>query len=341
MPHLTNKKHLKSYLHVLAHPGGHENAVSRFFAPDAVIHHSHPFNDLHGPQGYMDGFLSGLTDSFEGLYRRDYIVTGGDFEGADWVTCTGYYVGHFAKDWLGIKATGALAYLRVGEFHRMENGQAVETWIYLDIPELMIAAGQWPITESPGRDRGYTGPHRGPATQDGLQWTENDPARSESSAELVTEMLRKLATKDEAWRPYWHENMVWYGPAAFGSFVGIENFAGFQVPFENAFSHWSGGAAGNGVTKHFTRFGDGDYICTGGWPSLLAARQGDFLGQPSKGEALIMRVCDWWRREGDLLVENWVFVDIPDVLLQMGVDLFPGHHSVDPGPRISTDRIPS
>ena len=37
-----------------------------------------------------------------------------------------------------------------------------------------------------------------------------------------------------------------------------------------------------------------------------------------------MRVCDWWRREEDLLVENWVFVDIPHVLLQMGVDLFDG-----------------
>ena len=35
-----------------------------------------------------------------------------------------------------------------------------------------------------------------------------------------------------------------------------------------------------------------------------------------------MRVGDWWRREGDLLVENWVFVDIPHVLLQMGYDLF-------------------
>ena len=31
---------------------------------------------------------------------------------------------------------------------------------------------------------------------------------------------------------------------------------------------------------------------------------------------------DWWRREGDLLVENWVFVDIPHVLLQMGYTLF-------------------
>ena len=35
-----------------------------------------------------------------------------------------------------------------------------------------------------------------------------------------------------------------------------------------------------------------------------------------------MRVADWWRREGDTLRENWVLIDLPDLLLQMGVDLF-------------------
>ncbi|MFG5381529.1 hypothetical protein [Yoonia sp. R2-816] len=335
MPHLANKQRLKTYLDAFAHPGGQHDAVRDFFAPGAVIHHSHPFNDLSGPDDYITRFLSPLQTAFQGLFRRDYILTGGAFEGADWVTATGYYVGHFAGDWLGIKATCALAYLRVGEFHRMENGQAIESWIYLDIPELMIAAGQWPISDSPGRDRGYTSPHRGPATQDGLQLHENDPAHSEVSATLVTDMLRQLATPDEAWRPYWHDNMVWYGPAAFGSFVGLENFAGFQVPFEQAFSHWSGGSAGNGVTRHLTRQGDGDYVWSAGWPSLMAVRKDVFLGQPPSTDTLLMRVCDWWRREGDLLVENWVFVDIPDVLLQMGVDLFSGQHDVAPGPRMA------
>jgi hypothetical protein len=35
-----------------------------------------------------------------------------------------------------------------------------------------------------------------------------------------------------------------------------------------------------------------------------------------------MRVMDFWRREGDLLVENWVFIDMVDLFLQLGVDLF-------------------
>jgi hypothetical protein len=30
---------------------------------------------------------------------------------------------------------------------------------------------------------------------------------------------------------------------------------------------------------------------------------------------------DFWRRDVDLLAENWVFIDLPDLLLQMGVDV--------------------
>jgi len=31
---------------------------------------------------------------------------------------------------------------------------------------------------------------------------------------------------------------------------------------------------------------------------------------------------DWWIREGNLLTENWVFIDIPDFLRQIGIDVF-------------------
>lgn len=306
---------------------GDAAASERFFAPGAAINIAHPFNRMTGAGDYAERFLSPLAASFDSLGRTDYIAFGGRFEGGDWVTATGYYSGRFARPWLGIAPTGTLAHLRFGEFHRMEAGRAVESYIFLDIPELMIAAGQWPIAESPGRDRGYTGYLPGPAGQDGLVWHRTDPARGEQSCNMVTAMLRKLATKDEAWRPYWHRHMRWYGPAAFGSFVGIEHFAGFQVPFEAAFEGWSGGAAGNGFTRHFTRFGDGDFVCSGGWPSLTGIQRRPFLGQFAEGRRIFMRVCDWWRRKDELLVENWVFVDIPHALLQFKVDLFPGLHS--------------
>lgn len=295
--------------------------MRKFFAQDAIINMVHPFNEMTRER-YETAFLDALHASFAHLTRTDYIAFGGTFEGKTIVTSTGYYTGHFRAPWLGIEPTGEMAHLRFGEFHCIENGQAVESHIYLDIPELMIAAGQWPIVQSPGVSRGFTGYLAGPITQDGLQWQGNDTARSASSVQMVTKMLRSLATKDEAWRPYWHDNMIWYGPAAFGSFVGIENFAGFQVPFEGAFSEWIGGSVPGSKTTHFARFADGDYIASGGWPSLNMLQAQPFLGQPVTDKRLYMRVCDWWRRQGDKLIENWVFVDIPHVLLQLGFDVF-------------------
>lgn len=295
-----------------------------FFAPDATVNVVHPFNEMT-PEQYEAIVLAGLRRSFEHLGRTDYIAFAGEYEDATWVTSTGYYHGRFTAPFLSIAPTGELAFLRYGAFHRMDGDHAVESYIYFDLPELMIAAGQWPIADSPGETRGFTGYLPGPMTQDGLRWGASDSARSASSYALVTDMLRKLATPDEAWRPYWSDSMLWYGPAAFGSFVGIEGFRSFQVPFEKTFSEWIGGSVPGSQTRHFARFADGDYIASGGWPSLNAVQAKPFLGQANTGKRLFMRVCDWWRREDDLLVENWVFVDIPHVLLQLGVDLFAGH----------------
>ena len=186
----------------------------------------------------------------------------------------------------------------------------------------MLSCGQWPIATGPGYSRGYTGLIPAPADSGGILRSDGDPAEADRSCQLVTDMLAHLATSDQSWRPYWHPDMAWYGPGAFGSFVGIDEFAGFQVPFESQFEGWSGGSSGNGHTRHFARFGDADYACSGGWPSVTGVNVKPFLGKPVSNERVFMRVCDWWRREGDLLVENWVFVDVPHLLKQLGDDPF-------------------
>ena len=61
-------------------------------------------------------------------------------------------------------------------------------------------------------------------------------------------------------------SVKWLG--AFGSFVGIDEFASFQVPFESQFNGWSGGFSNNGMTKHFTRYGDGTGLGLSGVPIL-------------------------------------------------------------------------
>ncbi len=31
---------------------------------------------------------------------------------------------------------------------------------------------------------------------------------------------------------------------------------------------------------------------------------------------------DWWKRDGEVYIENWVFVDMIHLFRQLGVDLF-------------------
>jgi hypothetical protein len=56
--------------------------------------------------------------------------------------------------------------------------------------------------------------------------------------------------------------------------------------------------------------------------SIAATHAGPWLGVPGTGRQITMRVMDWWRREGDALKENWVFIDVPHVMLQSGHDIF-------------------
>ena len=159
----AKKRQLKSYLDAFAHPdpAAFEAAVAENFVSDAAINIVHPFNEVAGAGAYMTRFLHPLMAAFAGLHRRDYIITAGTFEGADWVTCTGHWCGTFTGDWLGIPATGRLRPICVWEsFTGSKRANSPKANIFLDLPELMMIAGVWPITDSPGEKRGF---HRLPA----------------------------------------------------------------------------------------------------------------------------------------------------------------------------------
>ena len=318
---LENKQLYKSYLREFSYPNetNYKNAVYNFFSEEASINVVHPINKIQGSQGYIDKVLKPMMKAFEGLYRSDYIVIGGNYEGNDWITSTGYFAGKMINDWLGMRANNRLVYIRFGEFHRMQNNKCVESYIFYDLPELMMELGIWPLSPSPG----YSGHIPGPKTHDGLVYGESDPIESSKTLTIVEKMLSKLNTPNKEWYPYWHENMLWYGPAGFGSYIGIKNFENFQVPFESCFQGWTVELSDNNtIIKDFIRVADGNYATNGGWLSVNGKHVKRFLDQEPTNKDVSMRVCDWWRREENLLVENWVFVDVPDLLLQIDYDLF-------------------
>lgn len=299
--------------------GSIEQATSQHFDTGAKVNASHPINEASDGVGYFSDIIAPIMDAFEGCTRQNCMLLGGAYLGHEWVTSTGYFHGHFSKPLFGIPPSGKLAFLRFGEFHRMENGQIVESHVYLGFAELIIALGRWPLAKS----QGYEGLVPGPATHDGIVVDPSDPVRSRASADLIEGMLKKLTTEDEAWRPDWHDRMVWYGPGGLGSYATVDAFATFQSPFEQTFDDWGDGSE-SGITRVGAdcKSGDGDYAFLSGWPMITGVHVKPFLGLEPTGKRVFMRDCDWWRCEGGKIIENWCMLDIPHVLMQLGYDLF-------------------
>ena len=61
-----------------------------------------------------------------------------------------------------------------------------------------------------------------------------------------------------------------------------------------------------------------------GWPNLTNTPAGGFLGLPPSDTPGDMRVVDVYRRDGDKLAENWVFIDLPHYLNMQGIDVLAG-----------------
>ena len=299
-------------------PTADPTAIAAHMAPAMHWHGPHPLNDLTGAAAFTETAWAPLCRAFPDLERRDDIVMAGVWQGAVWVCATGHYAGTFAHDYLDIPATGALARLRYGEFYRIENDQIAEAYVMWDFLGLMQQSGFNPLPP----DDGVPLFSPAPATGDGLRLDRIDPEAGRQSQQLVEAMIAGLMTFDGSaletmgMERFWHEKMMWYGPAGIGANRGIKGFQDFhQRPFLVAFPDRKGGT-------HKCRLADGAFFATTGWPSVTATHAGPYLGTPATNRRIGMRVMDWWRRDGDMLRENWVFIDLPDLFLQFGVDLF-------------------
>lgn len=289
-------------------------------AADCRFHAPHPINDLRTSSEVAEHFWAPLLASFPDLERRTDILLTGEFSGASWMASTGYFIGLFERDWLGIPATRKPAWIRYGWFDRLDNaGLVSETFVILDIPGVMMQAGAWPLSPPLGLD--IIAP--GPATRDGVDFRAIDPGASDASLKLVQAMIAGLMQYDGenlasmGMRRFWTDSFHWYGPAPIGTMRGHADYErGHQRPFLRAFPDRVGG-------DHKCRIGEGAYVASTGWPSVRATHSGGgWLGTAPTGRRVEMRVMDFWRRQGAMLAENWVFIDLPHLLLQMDLDVF-------------------
>jgi hypothetical protein len=281
----------------------------------------HPFDIREGAEAVAAAFWGPFLGALSRVQRREDIFFAGlnemdGFRGR-WVVSMGHLMGLFDAPWLGIRPTRKMAFLRYAEFHRVEDGRVAETAMFFDIPHLMIQAGQNPFP--PATAAHLVQP--GPLGHDGLLHGPQDPAEGERTLAAINAMISDLGTwqlglplEVELART-WHDDMIWWGPAGIGATYTIERYAKqHSGPFRAAFRDRTG-------TGHLARLAEGRFGGFFGWPNFTAIPRGGFMGMPASDTPGEFRVVDIYRREGSMLAENWVFIDILHYMKTQGLDV--------------------
>ncbi len=295
--------------------------MSQFCAPELKWRGFHPFNEINGAEQVALQFWRPLKFSLTHMQNRVDILFAGQNSLRDeadvWVVSMGHLMGLFDRPWLGIRPTGKLTFLRYCAFHKIAGDRIVETAMYFDIPHLMVQAGQNPFPPQ-------TAAHLvqpGPMPHDGLLLNEQPVQEGKKTLAVINAMISDLgqwdngvSLEDELART-WHQDMIWWGPGGIGATYTIERYAKqHSGPFRAAFKDRS-------KTEHACRLAEGHYGGFFGWPNFTATPSGGFMGMPATDKPGEFRVIDIYRRAGDKLAENWIFIDLLHFWNRQEVDI--------------------
>ncbi|MEM1188402.1 MAG: ester cyclase [Pseudomonadota bacterium] len=302
-------------------------------APSVLWHGPSPLGELRGAAQIANDFWLPLRGSFPDLKRQTHIFYGGQSngrvdgdiakDGHQWVGGTGYFNGTFAKDYLSIPATGDRVSIRWGEFYRMgegeEEGRIVEIFLLLDLIDLMQQAGYEVLPPARGKDHCYPPP----AAEDGVMLDAADPAQSAYSLEHIRGFIfdglnafDESALSSMGMADYFHPDVHWYGPGGIGACLSFKAFE------DNHQAHWLHAYPDRKVQNLDALIAEGAFSGGPGWAGVIATHTGQYLDCPATGKTVRFNGMDWWKREGEQYVENWVFVDMIHLYEQFGVDLF-------------------
>ena len=114
---------------------------------------------------------------------------------------------------------------------------------------------------------------------------------------------------------FFADGFRWMGNCGCGVKNGLKEFQdNWQRPFQAAFSEK--------VCIDEARLFMGEWAAAFGRQE--AVHSGEFFGVPPTGKRVTIRYMDFWKVADGKIADNWVMVDFPDVLRQLGVDVFAG-----------------
>ncbi|KJY73584.1 ester cyclase [Vibrio nigripulchritudo] len=281
----------------------------------------HPFNEITSLNELSTSFWQPLKQSLKRIQRRQDVLMAAQNSLSDdpsvWVVSVGHLMGLLDQNWLGIPATHKMAFLRYCEFHEVSNGKIQQTAMFFDIPHLMVQAGVNPFPPQTGAFMVQPGP----MTHNGVMIDAQPSEESDKTLALINSMISDIGnwknalSLEEELALTWHDDMIWWGPAGIGASYTIERYAKqHSGPFREAFDD----RIFNG---HICRLAEGEFGGFFGWPNLTLTPKGGFMGMPAFNKPVDMRVIDIYRRDGDKLAENWIFIDLLHFWHQQGLDV--------------------
>ena len=144
----------------------------------------------------------------------------------------------------------------------------------------------------------------------------NDLSKTEETRRTVEAMVDGLNDHViDGIGAFFHEKFRWMGNAGCGTKHGLSEFQdNWQRPFQAAFSEK--------VCTDEARIAEGEWMAAFG--AQVAIHSGTFMGIPPTGKRVEIRYMDFWKVKDGKIVDNWVMVDFPHVMQQLGVDPFNG-----------------
>ena len=146
---------------------------------------------------------------------------------------------------------------------------------------------------------------------------DNDLSRTADTQRVVASMVDGLNDHDIAGMGrFFAPDFRWMGNAGCGTKHGLKEFQDhWQRPFQAAFS--------DKVCIDEARLVQGEWMAAFGRQE--ATHSGVFMGIAPTGKRVEIRYMDFWKVVDGKIVDNWVSVDFPHVMQQLGVDPFSGH----------------
>ena len=144
----------------------------------------------------------------------------------------------------------------------------------------------------------------------------NDLSKTKKTQEVIESMVDGLNDhRIEDIGEFFSENFRWMGNFGCGTKSGLEEFQdNWQKPFQEAFS--------NKVCIDEARLFMGEWAAAFG--KQEAIHSGEFMGIEPTGKKVEIRYMDFWKVSEGKIQDNWVMVDFPFVMKQLGVDVFNG-----------------